>query len=341
MLDLLRFLVQRLQRIDVDERTFAALKEQARRAIVNERLDPPYRQSQYFVRMLLERPSYTREALLAALEPLTLQDVQAYAQSFLKRTYVEGVVVGNLRRDDAREAIHRALLTLRAGVLPPGERVDAEVRELPRQADWVFSERLPVNNSLLEFLYQVGARNPQLDAALGVIARPLSEEFYHQMRTQQQLGYIVWAGAGDMRNVLNLYFIVQSAQYSADELGRRMAVFIPGFLRTFRALPEEAFQQYRTAALRARLERAQNLGELANSLYWSAFRNGGRFDYVSDQLAALETLGRDQAEAVLAQALEDKTQRRLAIRLIGKDHPAGAPHGQVVELPEPVRAKAS
>jgi secreted Zn-dependent insulinase-like peptidase len=160
------------------------------------------------------------------------------------------------------------------------------------------------------------------------------------MRTQQQLGYIVWAGAGDMRNVLNLYFIVQSAQYPADELRRRMDAFIPGFLQSFRAMPDAAFEQYRTAVVRSRLERAQNLSEQANSLYWSAFRNDERFDYVSEQLAALEQLTRPQVEAVLERALTGSGTRRLAIRLIGKGHAAGAPQGQVVELPERVRAKA-
>jgi insulysin len=341
MLDLLQFLVERLQRTTIDERTFAALKEQARRDLLNERLDQPYQQSQYFVRMLLERPNFTREAMLAALEPLTLADVQAYARSFLKRTYVEGVVVGNLRQDDARAAIHRALDTLGAGVLPPERRVDTSALEMPRRTNWVFSQRLPVNNSLMQYIYQVGTRDPQLDSALGVISRPLGEAFYNELRTQQQLGYIVWAGAGDMRNLLNLYFVVQSQQYSADVLAKRMEAFLPAFVKEFSAMPEAAFEQYRKAVVRTRLQRAQSLAEQASGLYWSAFRNQERFDYVSEQLAALEQLTHAQATTVLQQALEGPAERRLAVRLIGKDHAAGAPpRGQVVELPEAVTARA-
>ncbi len=340
MLDLLQFLVERLQTVRIDERTFASLKEQQRRALVNERLDPPYRQSQYYVRMLLESPSFTREAMLQALEPLTLEDVRGYARSFLKRTYVQGAVVGNLRKDEARAAIRKALETLNADVLPPALRVDTEIRELPRRADWVFSERLDVTNSVAEFIYQVGPRNPALDVTLGIIARPLGEGFYHQMRTQQQLGYIVWAGAADMRQMLNLYFLVQSSQYTADDLRKRMDAFIPGFIRAFRELPGDAFEQYRTAVTRSKLERAQNLSEVANGLFWSAFRNGERFDYVSEQLAALESLTRAQVEEVLVRALAGEDGRRLVIRLVAKDRPLGSPRGQVVELPVAVRAKA-
>jgi insulysin len=337
MLDLLQFLVERLERVEVDAERFASLKEQLRRGLANGRLDQPYRQSQYFARVLLERPGFTREAELAALEPLGLEDVRAYAERFLARTYVEGVVVGNLPRDDARAAIQRALDTLGAGVLPLERRVEPQVRELPRGADQEFSERLAVNNSAVQLLYQVGWREAELDAALGIVSRPLGEGFYHQMRTQQQLGYIVWAGAGDLRNMLSFYFLVQSAQVPADTLRQRMDAFIPGFLRGFREMPAEAFEQYRAAAIRAKLERAESLGEAANGLFWAAFRNRERFSYSSDQVEALERITRAEVEALLERALSGDGRRRLAIRLIGKEHAAGAPAGRPVELPAAAR----
>ncbi|HKJ00033.1 MAG TPA: insulinase family protein [bacterium] len=340
MLDLLKFLMPRLQRVNVDERTFESLKEQARRDLVNASLDQPYRQSQYYARLLLEQPNYTREALLSALEPLTLRDVRDYAARVLKRTYVEGVVVGNLPRDVARMTIEGAIAGLHAQPLAPNERVEPVVRQMPQRANWVFSHQLAINNSLVQLLYQVGPREPDLEAALEVIGRPLSESFYHDMRTQQQLGYIVWAGASDMQRTLNLFFLVQSGQYGPGDLEKRMNAFIPGFIQTFHQMPDASFEQYRNAVIQSKLTRAKNLGEVADGLYWSAFRNDARFDYVSDELAALNTLTRAEVETVLKQALTGDRERKLAIRLIAKDKNGGTPRGQVVELPAAVRAKA-
>jgi insulysin len=340
MVELLDFLLPRLRRIDVDEPTFASLKERQRRGLVNERLDQPYRQAQYFLGLLLEQPGYTRETLLEALETLTLDDVRAYAARVLRRTYVEGVVVGNLPRDEARAAIAGALERLGAGVLPPARRVQPEVRALPPAADWVFSDRLDVNNSVLHLLYQLGPREPTLEAALAVISRPLGESFYHQLRTQQQLGYIVWAGFSEMRRMLTLSFLVQSGQYPADLLRQRMEAFIPEFVRDFRAMPPEAFEQYRVAAIQSRLRRPQSLADEADTLFWAAFRNDERFDYTSEQLAALETLTREDVEAVLTRFVTGPEGRRVAIRLTGSGHSAGPPRGQPVALPQAVRARA-
>jgi secreted Zn-dependent insulinase-like peptidase len=173
-----------------------------------------------------------------------------------------------------------------------------------------------------------------------MISRPLGQEFYFRMRTRQQLGYIVWSGMGQMRKTLHLNFLVQSGQYPADELIRRMEAFIPGFIRYFQALTTEQFETYRTAVIKAKLERDKSLGDIANRLFWMAFRNDERFDYVSRDIAAVEALQRGNVEAVLKRYLAGEGRKRLVIRLLGKTHAAGAPKGQKVTLPNSVMPKA-
>ncbi|MCH9046094.1 MAG: insulinase family protein [SAR324 cluster bacterium] len=340
MLELLQVLVERLQRIELSDTAFASIKERMARGLINQRLDQPYRQSRYFSRMLLRAPNFTREALLEALEPLNLADVQGFAAVQLRRTYLEGVVVGNLPRDVAAAAVRRALDTLGAEVLPASRRVKETVLRLPPQADWVYSDRLAVNNSLMHFIYQVGQTNPTLRGALLLIARPMGERFHFRMRTQQQLGYIAWAGMGQMRRMLNLTFLVQSGQYPADVLQRRMEAFMPEFIADFKAMGEEDFERYRRAVILAKLRRPKSLEEVASQLFWVAFRHDGKFDHISEDIAAVEALTRQQVEQVLVRYLRGEGKKRLAIRLLGRDHAAGPPKGKVVTLPATVRAEA-
>ena len=337
---MLQFLVERLERIDIGEDIFASIKERMARSFDNQRLQQPYRQSRYFTRMLLETPNFTREALQAALATVNLQELKDYAASQLRETYLEGVVVGNLSRDSALRALRKALDTLHADVLPPAGRVQEQVLELPTGANWIFSDRLSLNNSLMHFTYQVGKTNPTLRGALLLISRPMSQQFYHQMRTRQQLGYIVWAGMGQMRKTLNLSFLVQSGQYPADELYSRMEAFVPGFIESFKTLPESPFEQFREAVIRAKLQRAKTLGEIAERLFWMAFLYDEKFDHVSEDIAAVEALTRSEVEAVLTRYLSGAGEKRLSIRLIGRDHESNPPKGKIVTLPASVRAKA-
>ena len=340
MLELLRFLTGRLNTVSIDEPTFAALKEEAIRSIENTRLQQPYQQSRYFSRLMLVEPSFSREAMLAAMRGVTLEDVRAYAGSFLGRIYVEGVVVGNLAPDAARLAVRDTLDTLAAGVLPKEERVEEVVRKLPPGADWVFSDRLEINNSLLSLMIQVGETNPTLRGALLIISRHLGQEFFFRMRTRQQLGYIVWAGMSQTKKTLQLNFLVQSGQYPADTLRKRIDAFLPEFLESFRNLPEERFEQYRQTVIQAKLDQDNTLGEIAGRLFWMAFRHDERFDHLSTDIAAVEALTREEVEAVMERVLTGPETKKLAIRLIGRDHPAGKPVGTPVRLPDSVRAKA-
>ena len=340
LLELLDFFAMRLRTVEIGEEVFASIKERMIRGFENQRLGQPYQQSRYFTRMILATPNFTREAKLAAVRGLTLNDVKAYAKGLLHKTYVEGVVVGNLARSPTRAAIINILDNLGARVLPEKQRVRETILGLPSQADWVFSDRLEVNNSLVNMIYQVGLTNPTLRGALLMISRPLGQQFYFHMRTKQQLGYIVGAGMGQMRKMLHMTLLVQSGQYPADELIRRMEAFLPGFIRYFKALTPEQFETFRSAVIKAKLERDKSLGDIANRLFWMAFRNDERFDYVSRDIAAVEALQRGEVEAVLKRYLSGEGRKRLVIRLLGKTHAGGVPKGQNVKLPASVLPKA-
>lgn len=330
----------RLKDVDITPERFAAVKERMQRNLENRRFDQPYEQSSYYRELLLTQPAVSREAKLAALKPLTLADVQTYARQAYRRAYVQGVVVGNLQPDAARAAIEKLLARLELKPLPPALRVEEEVRSLPAGANQVFSERLEVNNSVINVYYQVGQTEPRLRGALLIIGRKLQDAYYQSLRTQQQLGYIVWAGMGQTRKTLNLTFLVQSGAYSADVLLERTEQFLPRFIAEFKAMPDAAFEGYRSAVIQAKLERDHNLSEAARRLFWVAFQNDGKWDYVSEDIRAVEALKRADVERILERVIAGDLRRRLVIRLTGKDHKAGAPKGQVITLPAAVRTAA-
>jgi insulysin len=341
LLALMEVLSGKLQSVDITPERFATVKERMKRGLENRRFDQPYEQSSYFRELLLQQPSVSREAQLAALGGISLPDVQAYAKQVYRRIYVQGVVVGNLDAERARAAVTKLFQRLGATPLPENLRVEEEIRALPARADQVFSERLDVNNSVLNAYYQAGQTEPRLRGSLLIVGRRLSDAYYQSLRTQQQLGYIVWAGMGQTKKTLNFTFIVQSGAYSADVLQDRTEQFIPGFIAEFKALPDAAFESYRAAVIQAKLERDHNLGEVAQRLFWTAFQNDAQWDYNSEDIRAVESLKRAAVERVLERVLAGDQRRRLVIRLIGKDHKARAPKGQVITLPAALRTASA
>ncbi|HUJ75068.1 MAG TPA: insulinase family protein, partial [bacterium] len=330
----LQDLAERMRNVDVTPEVFAALKDGYRRGLQNRRFAEPYAQAQVDQRLLLEHPSVPDEALLEALGPVTLEQVQEYARHLFDRVYVQGVVVGNLDPEQARQGIQKLLETLHSRPLPRAQRVEEQVQPLPEGADSVLAQRLAVSNSLALVYSQAGQTTPTLRAALQLIARPLEDSYYFNLRTQQQLGYIVYAGTSQIQKTLGLAMLAQSGTYPADVLLARTEAFVPRFIAQFQDLPQQSFDQYRMAVLQSKLQRDKTLDDTAQRLFYTAFRNDADWDYLSADLRATEALRKPVVLRLLQQTLAAPSRRRLVIELFGKDAPARPARGRVVRLPQ-------
>ena len=335
---LLDRLVSHLRMVDLPADRFSAVKDRYRRALENRRFAQPYEQTQYFIEQLLETPSVTDGALLAALPQVTLADVQTYAARLYRQVYVQGVVTGNLTAEQARELLQRLRERLGSEPLPRDERVRERPRVLPAGSNYMFSDRLEVNNSLADVYFQAGLTTPRLRGALQIISRPLSESYYFNARTQQQLGYAVFAGMGQTEKMLYLFLLVQSGAYPADLLLDRTEAFVPQFVSEFKRLPPEVFEKYRAAVIQAKLQRDRSPSETARRLFYTAFRNDENWDYLSEEIRAVEALRQPEVQAVLVRTVASGGRKRLVIRLIGKGHPAKPARGQAITLPSTLPA---
>lgn len=338
--DVLRFLAPRLDEVTIDEATFASIVDGMRRSLASRAQEAPHRQSQRYLSWLLERPGFTTEALQAALEEITLADVQAHAREQFRRTYAEGFALGNLPPDEARAAVRDVLQAVGGVVLPPAERLEESVRELEPGANAVFTRTVPQSNSLVHAYYQAAYREPELRGALLLAGTHMQQAFYNELRTNQQLGYLVWAGMGEMRRMLNLMMLVQSGQYGPDTLLERLEAFVPQYVEQFRGLPDPVFENLRRSVIQRKLERPNTLEEQVSLLFWRAFRHEAQWDHVSTDIAAVQALEREEVEATLARFLTGDDRARLVIRLAGQEHEAQPLPDREISLSPEVQGEA-
>ena len=69
---------------------------------------------------------------------------------------------------------------------------------------------------------QVGERSFEEQARGSMVASIVESDFYTQMRTNQQLGYIVWSFNNSIEERLFFKMIIQSAGYGPFELQKRV-----------------------------------------------------------------------------------------------------------------------
>jgi secreted Zn-dependent insulinase-like peptidase len=182
------------------------------------------------------------------------------------------------------------------------------------------SEKLKVNNSAFRREYVLGADTPELRAATPALASFVSEPFYSELRTRQQLGYIVGGGAAEDRRSEFAYFIVQSGEYPADVLEARADAFIRTLPDKLAALPDASWKSI-VAGVRAKLEeKDKSIAERAGRLFELAYERNADWGRRQATLAALDKLTQARAAEILRQALSPETGRVRTFLGFAREH---------------------
>src|SRR5690349_10314597 len=76
-----------------------------------------------------------------------------------------------------------------------------------------------------------------------VLMQYFDEPFFNQLRTLEQLGYIVFCNISSYRDILGARFIVSSAKYSAEYCLNSLYQFLHEHKEKIRTITEEDFKQ--------------------------------------------------------------------------------------------------
>lgn len=124
-----------------------------------------------------------------------------------------------------------------------------KIVRLPKGRDIYIRERNNDSlddNSAVEVLYQLGTR-PQIDSVplLSFLASILDREIYNELRTRQQLGYIVGVDVKQKHEVYFLRLFIQSPRRDVDQLFDSIDLFLDGFVRkTLEQIQEDSWEEF-------------------------------------------------------------------------------------------------
>ena len=295
-----------------DEVTFQRYKEQFLRDLGNFPTQQPYFHASYYASLALESHHVTVEELTAAASVVELSDIQNFIAKHFAQSYGKALVAGNVDAPGAERLVGIVQSAFPFSPLPILERANVEVTVLPAaQSDETAAavEAVSVQqegtvaaaghrtthvepnaqdpNSATLFQFQLPSRDPAEYMHLLLLAEVLEQPFYHSLRTQQQLGYIVSASVSKREGVRYLTFLVQSSIAKATELTHRVEAFLAEELpRLLERLTEEELGEFKRAMAVRRQEPDQRLTAQAGR-YWSEILSQSVPHISIDQPAAM------------------------------------------------------
>ncbi len=304
----------------IDEARFAALKDGILRMLSSFPRSETFEIAQERKNALSRQVHFTPEEQLDFARTITLGDVQAFARKFFAHGRIEGMAHGNLSADDATRSA-RALQTQLANAGLPSAQVAARRLNVFAPGETVVDAgRVLGNNSCFWHEYLFPADTPEYRAAALVLGNFVDEPFYTEMRTRQQLGYIVWGGTRTSDRELFAYFVIQSGEYPPDELQARAFAFIGTLGTQWAAVDAEKFAAL-VAGVRASLqEKDKTIEKRAAALFDRAYNFNGDWERKAATLAALERLTPGRVGEILAELTAPETRRVRSILLTGREH---------------------
>lgn len=314
-----------LQQCTLPAERFAALKERQLRALADfERTDAYLTLTETRRRMVREF-HYRPDQLLPAVRALTQAEVQAFARTLFARGKLEALSTGNITAADAVAAVRRVAAVLRPAAVPEAHLIRRRLVQMTPGQAWLVSEPLAVNNSAYRRELMLGDDSPELRAATLALSAFIGPPTYTELRTRQQLGYIVFGGAGDEGANSFAYFIVQSGDHPADVLQARTDAFVATLADQLRAVPPEGWSTI-VAGVQARLEeKDKSVAERAGRLFTLAYEQDADWGRRKATLAALQTLTQARAVDLLATALAPDSARSRSFLGFARQHAPAAP----------------
>ncbi|GAB5452745.1 MAG: insulinase family protein [Halioglobus sp.] len=282
---LLQRLLTALRAADFDEQRFANIRDDMIRALGNTAAKRPSSQVMDDLREALWYGRWNEDALIEVLQGTELQDLTAYVEQFWAGATAEGLVYGNYT-DNAVASVASMLDEVMPDVAAPTQ---PDVKIVRLQAGDALQYRVDIehDDALLAWYLQGAERSWRDRAATALTAQIMKSGFFQELRTEQQLGYVVSAFNWTQNTVPGLVMLIQSPVADAGALSLAMQEFMEGVLP---GIDEQQFARHK-AALRSEILRPhKNLRERGDFYWQSIAHRELQFDGREALARALEEL---------------------------------------------------
>ncbi len=301
---LLSRILNTLTNLPINSMRLEQIKEDLKRELENSAKRKPYEQTAGKLRELLIEPLWSDEEKLAQIKTVDRKALAAFRNELLSQIDVVTLTHGNTTRASAlalnqlvntyliKNSTHKSVNRGEILLLKDGDRYLYELN----------SEHPDTGYALL---IQGNSKSYKDRAFFSLIGQILSSPYYNDIRTEKQLGYIVFATPFSMFEVPGIAFIVQSPVASYQELNNKTIQFLNRFINNdLKDMSNETFEQHRNALIKLINEKDKKLTDRSGR-FWREI-DEENYDFNTNQMlvASIEKISQEFVIKQMQQTLQ-------------------------------------
>ena len=317
----MKSLVKKLKDITISAERFEAIKNDLKRNIANARLDVAYQQLIYEMRYLSSKHLLHRDEIynpannIDLITGVTLKQLKKFTSGLFEEIGLEGSAYGSLNPTELKSGIEAFYETLKSDTLAKNDRPENETIQFQNGKPIAKIINSDSHNYCWGSSLQFGKRAPTLNAAIRIGHSHLKTSFFTELRTKQQLGYVVYSGLNYHEKVLGLLFLIQSSQYNPFEIAKKIQDWKKLALQELGKMTDAQFEAYKKAVAIELREKDKTMSEKHQTNIFEAIIMDGQFDYKEKIAKAVEKLGKQDVINIFKDAFSEKNEAYLSVYL--------------------------
>jgi secreted Zn-dependent insulinase-like peptidase len=306
---LLRQILQQVANPELTQQRFDIARQNLVDSLVNQSRNRPSEQIADYIQTALLEGAWQNDDKLKAAREVTLNDLQAFQQQLMTGLDPVMLVHGNLSAASALNMAQQA----RALVMSNSQYTNVErsrIRQIPAG-----ETRVNMDISHPDTGYTLYLQGPNTSLAERAQYRLLTQiirsPFYESIRTQRQLGYIVYATSFEMLETPAIAFVVQSPDTRPQAINAAVDEFMEGFASTLASIGSKELEQEKQAVISGILEQDRQLGDISGRFWHEIDRSNSNFDSREQLVTAIQNVSLAQLQNTFRTALEQRERALL------------------------------
>ncbi len=312
--------------LEVKPDRFKIVKERVSRGYRNRDFQAPYQQVGGYSQWLGVENVWISEQYQAELAHLTPIDISNFFPEILQQLHIEVLAHGNIYKEDALRMAKLIESTLKPRPLPQTLWHVRRNLILPQGTDFTYKRALgdPANvNHCIEYYVYIGdAADRILRAKLLLLGQLTDEPGFDQLRSKEQLGYIVWTGPKLMVTTMGYRVVIQSER-ATEYLEERINAFLASISKLLEKMSTEEFEGHKKSLINKRLEKVKNLDQEGDRFWYHIGCEYFDFLQVDHDVAHLKPLTKEEMIDFFNHYIHptSPTRAKLSIHMIAQASP--------------------
>lgn len=317
--ELMRLILSRFAQRDFSETRFDNIKQQLLRNWLNSAQDRPISQLFNALTGILQPNNPPYAVLVEALETINVDELSSFVDSILAELHVEMFVYGDWTKADALSLG----TTLKDALRVQNQQYEEALRPLVmlgKNGSFQREVFCDQEDSATVLYYQCDDTSPRSIALYSLANHLMSATFFHEIRTKQQLGYMVGTGNLPLNRHPGITLYVQSPNAAPAELIRSIDEFLNAFYMVLLELNEYQWHSSKRGLWNQIAMPDTTLRGRAQRLWVAIGNKDIEFNQRDLVLDELKRLTRTDMIRFVVNELKPRTANRLIMHTQGNAH---------------------